>query len=260
MYNKNSKDPKELLNKAVRVGGVIFSLVLGYLGALFSKQGFGELVPEFAWVGWVMAGLTIYLEVMFSRDMKHDPLLWWAGVGAYIWGMGTNIIGWASIFVVFQDPTAPLWRVIFSGGLVIVLSFAVEVLPERLILLGLFGDAWLGDALSSMKRGHRGYTDTGQRNKKVYRDELPVTRRPGTPRNKRKVTVPPVYPVQGRPVGDIARPVHVQDVQPPATVRAVQLWAQDVRVRTGKLPSVRKTGDHWGISKTKAAEYMKELR
>lgn len=244
----NEQRKREIVDRVIQMFSVVFWLLLGYLGALFSKRGFGEMVPGWDWVGWTMALLTIFLEMLFSKDYKLDPLLWWAGVFAYAWGIYTNILGWATVFQ-FGDGNSPT---IGTWAMVVILSLVVEVLPERLLLFAIFGDFWIGDAVSTLLSGPAGRTRRRNNSRT----------KPGQNRNNTNVQG---GRTDGRPTGRTGTPVRIEDIptgqmseedkRKVARAMAVKMYRE-----TGKLPSARELAAKAPLGKTACNQILQELR
>ena len=78
----------------IRLVAIVTSVVLGFISAVFSIDGFGFIVPRYAWIGILLALVITAMELVFNeRGMNHSITLVAAGLGAYLYGIVTNIIG-----------------------------------------------------------------------------------------------------------------------------------------------------------------------
>jgi hypothetical protein len=150
---RKKRDPKETWFIIIRFLAMPFALAFGYLSIVFSADGFAIRLPDWRWAGWVLAAGVTLLQLIFNRDIEHDPTLFFFGILSYIYGITTNIIGILNIQQVFvlhdENPIVLVFSILFA----IAVALFIEVLPERLFLLSLFGDMWFGDPISTIRRG-----------------------------------------------------------------------------------------------------------
>lgn len=111
------------------------AIVLWFISVQFSADGFRFVLPQFAWVGYVLALSVTVIELVFNEEgMHHSLTLVAVGLLAYGYGVATNIIGiWAAQGSpdVATNPVALVFP--------IVLGFFLEIAPEPLLLWGLMG-------------------------------------------------------------------------------------------------------------------------
>jgi ABC-type Fe3+-siderophore transport system permease subunit len=125
-----------IIHRLIRLSAVAFAIGFGAVSYQFSKDGFGFSLPQYAWVGHILAAGIIVLEIAFNEGgITLPPLLQLAGVVAYAYGVVTNILGlWVA-----QGELNYLadWQ---SGLLLVVnitTSLMIEFVPEPLLLWGL---------------------------------------------------------------------------------------------------------------------------
>ncbi len=111
------------------------ALVLWFVSVQFSADGFKFVLPQFAWIGYVLAISVTVIELVFNEEgMQHSLTLVAVGLLAYAYGIVTNIIG---IWVAQGSPdfAANPLAILFPA----VLGFFLEIAPEPLLLWGLMG-------------------------------------------------------------------------------------------------------------------------
>lgn len=132
------------------------ALVLWFLSVQFSADGFKFVLPNYAWVGYVLAISVTVIELVFNEEgMKHSLTLVAIGLLSYAYGIVTNILGiWAAQGSpdIAANPVAILFPLI--------LGFFLEVAPEPLLLWGLMGTGardLLEQLVSGNNRANKAY-------------------------------------------------------------------------------------------------------
>lgn len=134
----------ERYNMLKRIASVIVAIALWYLSIRFSVAGFSIKVPDLVWAGWVLGMAVTVIELIFTSENRGRNLtLTFLGVGAYVYGVWSNIIGINASRGVEG----------LSVGLIfgIVLGLILEIAPEPLFLWGILGgDTAEGDIVSTL--------------------------------------------------------------------------------------------------------------
>lgn len=132
------------------------ALVLWFLSVQFSADGFKFVLPNYAWVGYVLAISVTIIELVFNEEgMRHSLTLVAIGLLSYAYGIVTNILGiWAAQGSpdIAANPVAILFPLI--------LGFFLEVAPEPLLLWGLMGTGardLLEHLISGNNRANKAY-------------------------------------------------------------------------------------------------------
>lgn len=134
----------ERYNMLKRIASVLVAIALWYLSIRFSVAGFSIKVPDLVWAGWVLGMAVTVIELIFTSENRGRNLtLTFLGVGAYVYGVWSNIIGINASRGVEG----------LSVGLIfgIVLGLILEIAPEPLFLWGILGgDTAEGDIVSTL--------------------------------------------------------------------------------------------------------------
>jgi hypothetical protein len=118
----------------------------------FSHDGFAIQIPEYGWMGWVFALIVTALQIIWnSEGFEHNLTILAGGLIAYLYGIGTNVIGiflaqGKTMDIVSDNPFALIFPLI--------LGFIIEVLPEPLLVWALVGRGG-NDLLSNLFSGVR---------------------------------------------------------------------------------------------------------
>jgi hypothetical protein len=140
----------------VHLMAVVIAIALWFISVQFSVDGFKFVLPNYAWVGYVLAISVTVLELVFNEEgMNHSLTIVAIGLLSYIYGIVTNILG---IWVAQGSPelaTNPA-AILFPA----LLGFFLEVAPEPLLLWGLMGTGardFLGHLINNAKRPDKAY-------------------------------------------------------------------------------------------------------
>lgn len=151
---KNNK--LEKWDKVIRLAAVAFGLAFFWISINFSVNGFNVLEPNMAWAGWIMGGGVTVVQLVWNKmKMRTNLTIAIAGVFAYVYSIGTNIIGILAsqhLNLGFGIVTDPKWGMAVGGGLIFAVAWGIflDVLPEPLIIWGLFGSVTEGDFLGNL--------------------------------------------------------------------------------------------------------------
>jgi len=132
------------------------AVILWFISVQFSADGFKFVLPQYAWIGYVLAIAVTVIELVFNEEgMNHSLTLVAVGLLSYGYGVVTNILG---IWAAQGSPDFAVNPI----GLVfpIVLGFFLEIAPEPLLLWGLMGTGardFLGHLVNSSKRTDKAY-------------------------------------------------------------------------------------------------------
>jgi hypothetical protein len=131
------------------------AIVLWFISVQFSADGFKFALPNYAWIGYVLALAVTVIELVFNEEgMNHSLTIVAVGLLSYGYGIVTNILGiWAAQGSpdIASNPIA----IVFPA----LLGFFLEIAPEPLLLWGLMGTGardFLGQLLNS-KRADKAY-------------------------------------------------------------------------------------------------------
>jgi hypothetical protein len=136
----------------VRIMAFIAAPVLWWVSYTFSVKGFAFFLPEWVWVGQIFGVIFTILELMFNRGVAKHPTLFYAGIFAYIYSIGTNILGLfsASDLSIVHGP-----MLVLSGLMLIICAFGLDILPESMLVWSLFPNEPIitGDFVSNLLGG-----------------------------------------------------------------------------------------------------------
>lgn len=126
------------------------AIVLWFISVQFSADGFKFVLPQYAWVGYLLALSVTVIELVFNEEgMNHTLTIVAIGLLSYAYGIATNILGiWAAQGS--PDIAANPIAIVFPA----LLGFFLEIAPEPLLLWGLMGTGardFLGQLLNSNK-------------------------------------------------------------------------------------------------------------
>lgn len=126
------------------------AIVLWFISVQFSADGFKFVLPQYAWMGYVLAISVTIIELIFSEEgMNHSLTVVAIGLLSYAYGVVTNILGiWAAQGS--PDIAANPIAIVFPA----LLGFFLEIAPEPLLLWGLVGTGardFLGHLLNNNK-------------------------------------------------------------------------------------------------------------
>jgi hypothetical protein len=141
---------KEKLSSFVRIMGICFAIALWVVSIYFSADGFGIVSNGMEWVGYILAlGITVMELIFLEEGKNHSLTLYFFGLGAYMYGVGTNVIG----LLYAQGHN---WGMVAHNPAVLlsplVVGIFIEVLPEPLLEYCLTGESFL-DVVGSILGG-----------------------------------------------------------------------------------------------------------
>lgn len=124
----------------LKILAVVSSIVMMFISAQFSVDGFAFQNPDKIYIGWMLAVILIIVEMIFNNANSlgdaHDPqearrmtILLVAGLVAYGYGIATNISG---ILHSGRMPDSP-----FDYIVPIALGLFLEIVPEPLMVWAL---------------------------------------------------------------------------------------------------------------------------
>ncbi|MCC7164052.1 MAG: hypothetical protein IT331_16260 [Anaerolineae bacterium] len=132
------------------------AVVLWFVSVQFSADGFNFVLPQYVWMGYVLAISVTVIELVFNEEgMNHSLTVVAVGLLSYVYGIVTNIIGiWAAQGS--PDIAANPISIVFPA----LLGLFLEIAPEPLLLWGLVGTGardFLGHLLNSRKDANKAY-------------------------------------------------------------------------------------------------------
>jgi len=121
----------------LKVLAVISSIIMMYISAQFSVEGFSFQTPDKIYIGWMLAVILIIVEMILNNGISTaDPsdaaearrmtILIIAGLVAYVYGISTNISG---ILHSGRVPDNPLDYLV-----PVALGLFLEIVPEPLMV------------------------------------------------------------------------------------------------------------------------------
>lgn len=127
----------------VKMMSVIASVMCLAIGFKFSVDGFGILVPEYRWMGWLLGALVTMIEVIYLEEgYKHSTTIVLIGLLSYAYGIITNIVG------IWKAQGSPdIGNNPLGGIFPLILGIFLEISPEPLFLYGFLGGKKLRDML-----------------------------------------------------------------------------------------------------------------
>lgn len=153
---KNNKEALEKWDRIIRLAAVSIGASFFWVSINFSVNGFNVLEPGMAWVGWVMGiGVTVVQLMWNKMKMKTNLTIAAAGIAAYVYSIGTNIIGILAsrhLNLGFGIVTDPSWELAAGGALVFAIAWGIflDIVPEPMIIWGLFGSIAEGDFIGNL--------------------------------------------------------------------------------------------------------------
>ncbi len=132
------------------------AIVLWFISVQFSADGFKFAIPQYAWIGYVLAISVTVIELVFNEEgMNHSLTIVAVGLLSYAYGIVTNILGiWAAQGS--PDVAANPVALVFPA----LLGFFLEIAPEPLLLWGLIGTGardFLAHLLNSGNQQNKAY-------------------------------------------------------------------------------------------------------
>lgn len=127
----------------VHLLAAVGALALWVMSIQFSTDGFGFMLPEYRWMGYVLGLVITVLELVFNEEGTNHTMTLLIGTGlAYLYGVSTNIMGilWAQGN---PEMTSNIARLVFAS----VLGGLLEIMPEPLF-------AWAIGRLRKDPLGH----------------------------------------------------------------------------------------------------------
>lgn len=134
-FNKNTYD------SVLKFLAVISAIVMMYISAQFSVDGFSFQSPDKVVIGWMLAIILIIVEMIFNnsvssvedtedkQEKRRITILFVAGLVAYAYGIATNISG---ILHSGKLPDSP-----FDYIVPVALGLFLEIVPEPLMVWAL---------------------------------------------------------------------------------------------------------------------------
>jgi hypothetical protein len=132
------------------------AIVLWFVSVQFSVDGFNFVLPQYIWIGYVLAIAVTIIELVYNEEgMSHTLTIVAIGLLSYAYGIVTNILG---IWVAQGSPdiTANPVAIVFPA----LLGFFLEIAPEPLLLWGLIGTGardFLAHLLSSGNKPNKAF-------------------------------------------------------------------------------------------------------
>lgn len=166
-YRNSDIDYEKYIRFAARIAGV----VMLYISAMFSKDGFSFSNPNKQWVGWAFAVIVIVVEFVWNkRGAKHGVTLYVCGWICYCYGLYTNILGimvgggavitgTGFAFLGSFLSNALTHPVALFGGAML------ELLPEPMLIWSFTGESAQSDPVGHMldaRQGIQSKTETAQ--------------------------------------------------------------------------------------------------
>lgn len=143
-------------HKFLHWGAVLTGIFLFCVSIQYSVNGFNVIDPGQQWIGWGMGIAVTVMELVWNKmKMKTNLTIAFGGLAAYVYSIGTNIVGILAsqhLGVGFGVPTNPDWGVATGFSLIfaIVLGAFLDILPEPLIIYGFFDTIGEGDFLGNI--------------------------------------------------------------------------------------------------------------
>lgn len=140
----------------IHLMAVLVAVVLWFVSVQFSADGFKFVLPQYVWVGYVLAISVTVIELVFNEEgMNHSLTVVAVGLLSYVYGIVTNILGiWAAQGS--PDIAANPISIVFPA----LLGLFLEIAPEPLLLWGLVGTGardFLGALLNNRKDANKAY-------------------------------------------------------------------------------------------------------
>lgn len=159
----------ELISRLL--AGVV-AIGVWYVSYVFSVNGFNLLSsdPKYSWIGSFLAlAITAYELIWNGMKHKKNMTMYYMGLGCYIYGIGTNILGGALwlgvtkqyVMGVVNNPNA--WDVavlICYAVLILFLAIGFEASPEPTLVYAITGDFSGGDFLGNLNGQHNHASNT----------------------------------------------------------------------------------------------------
>lgn len=127
-----------------RILAVGVAVALWFLSLQFSVAGFSIEVVDMAWAGWILGFAVTVIELIFTSENRGRNLtLTFLGIGAYMYGVWSNIVGINASRGVDG----------FSVGFLfsVAIGLILEIAPEPLFLWGILGgDTAEGDIVGTI--------------------------------------------------------------------------------------------------------------
>lgn len=135
LLNKNKWDA------FVKLSSMLMAIVFLIISSQFSVAGFGISVHEKKWVGWAMALGLIVLELIWNRmvkdfesNWKEFPILFFAGLVGYVYGIYTNIVGINYLSGVEIHGFNQFIDTFTSQPIQTCVGIMVEIVPESMLI------------------------------------------------------------------------------------------------------------------------------
>ena len=148
-------------NKLSRLLAFFTAIGIWYISFKFSVDGFGMLSPnpEYLWIGRVLAfAITAYELIWNGMKTRDNETMYWVGLGCYIYGIFTNVLGCAKWLGFTKDTilsvqSGDIWTIIvvlIYVILIIGLSVMFEAGPEPTLIYAFTGRFNGGDFIGNL--------------------------------------------------------------------------------------------------------------
>lgn len=123
---------------------LISSLFMWGVSVFFNNKGFGFEIKDAAYVGFGLALCVTVIELVWAKEgMKGNSTLALVGMGAYVYGVWTNMVG----IMAYQGISNPDMN---NYPFPLALSFFIEVVPEPLFAWAVTGSSKGGDFVGNL--------------------------------------------------------------------------------------------------------------
>lgn len=155
MFNFNRRSYDSIL-RLLAVGA---SIVMMFISAQFSVDGFAFQNPDRAYIGWLLAVILIVVEMIFNngvasvedardpQEARRNTILLVAGLVAYAYGVATNISG------ILHSGRLP--DGVFDYIVPIALGLFLEIVPEPLMVWALLTQTNYGGFRQNQKQHNK---------------------------------------------------------------------------------------------------------
>lgn len=162
MFSFNKRTYESIL----RMLAVVSSIVMMFISAQFSVDGFAFQNPNKLYIGWLLAAILIIVEMIFNngvasvedakgpQEARRNVILLVAGLVAYAYGIATNISG---ILHSGRLPDSPLDYIV-----PIALGLFLEIVPEPLMVWALLSPSNYGGYNKKNQKQQQPYYNKNQ--------------------------------------------------------------------------------------------------
>lgn len=143
MVTKNSTSLSgRRYTNAIRVLTMVAMGVVMYISAQFSKDGFSFNLPNYEWIGWTLAVISIVVQLAWNRMEGKDLTIYVIGFSVYAYSIYTNVIG-----VHAAQSGNSGW------AFPIILGVILDILPEPLFVWALTYGSISSDPIGKLFQG-----------------------------------------------------------------------------------------------------------